>query len=233
MVKLPSKVNIEALIIGLVIGDGYMRIQEKSHHAYLEISHSLKQKQYLDFKISLVKKYLKIDHSIYNRIIKKDNKEYPVIKATFKSDSRFTHIYKLVYEDKIKTLRNIYDKFDKLSLALMYMDDGSCKVKKRLKQKNGDILLSDIGYIDAFMIATNCFSFGECKLFCNMLKNKFDIDATVQKDRELPRIAISNIKSKQIFIELIKPFVELVPDMLYKINKPIRMSDANFLKISG
>lgn len=228
MVKLPSKVNLDELIIGLTIGDGYMRINNNAHHAYLEISHSIKQKQYLDFKIELVKKYLGIDYSIYTRVIKSNNKEYPVIKATFRTDSRFTHMYNQIYIDNKKTLSNICHKFNKLSLALLFMDDGSCKVKKKYNQKNGNVLISDIGYIEAFMIATNCFSFEDCEIFVKMLKTKFDIDATIQKDRGLPRIAISNIKSKKIFIQLIKPFVELVPDMMYKIDKPLSMSEANF-----
>ena len=40
------------LILGCVLGDGYMR---KKTHAHLQITHSLKQKDYVDWKYQKLK----------------------------------------------------------------------------------------------------------------------------------------------------------------------------------
>lgn len=228
MVQLPSKICIEEVIIALTLGDGYMRIQEKGVNAYLEISHSVSQKSYLLFKTDLLNQFGNFPYKITSRMIRKNNKEYPVIKVSFKSDEMFTQMYETIYNDKVKLLTPSLEYFGETALAILFMDDGSAKIKKRVKRKNGDIFTSDSGYIEAFMIATNCFSFDECYNFCDFLFDKFGIKATVQKDRGKPRIAISNNESKKILLTIVKPFIDLVPDLKYKINKPLSMTDANF-----
>ena len=43
-----------------------------------------------------------------------------------------------------------------------------------------------------------------------------------------PRLAISSIESKEKLISIVKPYLEQIPSMLYKIDKPIKFKDANF-----
>lgn len=229
MVQLPSKTNIKELIIALTLGDGYMRIQQNAKHAYLEISHSINQENYLIFKANVLNNFGDFPFKITKRIIEINNKKYPVSKITFNSKSEFTQMYRVIYKDGIKSLSSSLKYFDETALAFLFMDDGSAKIKKRVKRKDGKVLYSETGYIEAFMIATNCFTFEECYDFSNFLYKKFGITATVQKDRDRPRIAISNSHSKKILLSIVKPFIDLVPELEYKVNKPLSMSEANFI----
>ena len=40
----------KSIIIGSILGDGYLRIISGRNNAFLEINHSIKQKEYVDWK---------------------------------------------------------------------------------------------------------------------------------------------------------------------------------------
>jgi len=231
MVQLLSKYSQEEIAIGLSIGDGYIRYNKGSLHAYLEITHSVKQYEYLIIKSNIALNCLNINYSMSNRIIKNGKHTYYAFRSTFNSSPIFDNVYDILYDNGKRSLYKVLPYLNDYILAMLFMDDGSSKIKKRVKRKNGDIMLSSTGYVDSFMIALNRYSYEECKQFCEVLKNKFDIDASVQKDRGLPRVAISNLKSKLNFLNLIVPFTDCVNDMRYKTSMPISMSEANFVNI--
>ena len=114
------------------------------------------------------------------------------------------------------------------------MDDGSKKIKKKVKRKDGSCILFNSGYIDSYMIATNGFSFKECNVLCECIKNVFGIIGHVQSDRGTPRISISDNLSKKKFREIILPYVKMIPSMQYKINGILSFKEAMLIdKISG
>jgi hypothetical protein len=213
----------DVLIGSILIGDGHLRIQKAGKTPQLEIGHSLKQEEYLKWKCSLLKEYgfeMKIRKVIHNQ----KGKTYPALVASSGVSDELTSIYNLFYKNKVKLLPKIFvGHFDELLLAILFMDDGSCKVKKKDKG-----LISETGYIEAFMIATNNFSFDEVEYLSRYLLDKFNIKANVQRDRGKPRLAISSIESKEKLISIVKPYLEQIPSMLYKIDKPIKFKDANF-----
>ena len=47
-----------SIIIGSLLGDGYMRIIPGRSNAFLEINHSIKAKDYVDFKYNSLKRFL-------------------------------------------------------------------------------------------------------------------------------------------------------------------------------
>ena len=54
MVQIPyEKLTIEDIIIALSIGDGHIHMQAKAKNAYIDISHSKKQYEYLLWKNNL------------------------------------------------------------------------------------------------------------------------------------------------------------------------------------
>ena len=55
MVQIPyEKLTIEDIIIALSIGDGHIHMQAKAKNAYIDISHSKKQYEYLLWKNNLL-----------------------------------------------------------------------------------------------------------------------------------------------------------------------------------
>ena len=101
-----------------------------------------------------------------------------------------------------KNMNYILEHLSPFLLAVWYMDDGSKKMKKKIKRKDGSYIIFKNGYIDSFMIATNGFSFEECKDFCDYIKITFGISGHVQSDRGTPRISISDNASKIKFKEI-------------------------------
>ena len=45
----------KSLIIGSILGDGYVRIIKGRRNAFLEINHSAKMKEYVDWKYEILK----------------------------------------------------------------------------------------------------------------------------------------------------------------------------------
>ena len=52
-----------SVIIGSLLGDGYLRIISGRRNAFLEINHSIKQKDYVDWKYAILKNEKNIDKS--------------------------------------------------------------------------------------------------------------------------------------------------------------------------
>ena len=66
-------------------------------------------------------------------------------------------------------------------------------------------------------INTHCFSMEEQERVVKMLLDKFDIPATIVKDRTKYKIAISR-RGYEKLVDMIAPFI--VPTMTYKIANP-------------
>ena len=48
-----------SIIIGTVLGDGYLRIVPKRRNAFLEINHTFHQKEYVDWKYKMLESLCK------------------------------------------------------------------------------------------------------------------------------------------------------------------------------
>jgi len=113
------------------------------------------------------------------------------------------------------------------------MDDGSKKIKKAIHRKDGSIMHSDTGYIEAFLLATNGFRKEDCDLLSDMLFDKYQIVAHVQSDRGQPRMSVSDLQSKLAFLETITKTVREVSCMGYKISGELQYAKSNFIQVSG
>jgi recombination protein RecA len=117
--------NKKALLIGMVLGDGHLN---PNSGVALEISHSGKQLEYLEYKRDLL-------HSLLGgkkpRIHKRKNRdEYKISKG----HRYFRIIRKLLYKDRKKIYtRQMLDYLNPQAIALWWMDDGSLAREKTAK----------------------------------------------------------------------------------------------------
>ena len=81
------------------------------------------------------------------------------------------------------------------------------------------------------LLAINSFSFESANILKETLKRLFDVDSNVQSDRNCPRISISKNESKEIFLNIVSPYFEVIPTMKYKISGNLFYRNAT--KISG
>lgn len=179
----------KSLIIGCILGDGYLRKIKGRKNAFLEVNHSIKAKEYVDWKYSILKeicksppKERKIDEKrIAYRFF---TKEHPEI----------TELYEKFYQNGKKIIPKNF-KLDPIILAVWFMDDGS-------KTKKGDVYL-------------NCqqFDWKSQRRLLHALR-MIGVRARMNKDKKYYRIRILK-KSLSKFLEIIQPYI--LPSMSYKI----------------
>lgn len=106
----------QQLILGCVLGDGYLR---KKTNAHLQITHSIKQKEYVDWKYSLLKNIVITPPKAYQ-----GNAGRIGYRFFTRSIPELTVFYDLFYINGKKIIPDNL-KLSPLSLAVWYMDDGS------------------------------------------------------------------------------------------------------------
>lgn len=103
--------------LSMVIGDGHL-----DKYGNLNILHSDKQLEYLEWKRNLLKK---LGYKVSPIKQKINNKKYIAYYFSVGS-SKYTKLYrKILYQPKKTITPKILKKFGPLELAIWYMDDGS------------------------------------------------------------------------------------------------------------
>lgn len=179
-----------SIIIGSVLGDGYIIIIPDRNDAFLEINHSIKAKEYVDYKYNSLKRLCKSAPSI--RDSGSDNRQ--AYRFFTRQHPGITEIYKQFYLNNKKVVPSDLS-LDALALSIWYMDDGS-------KSRDRDIYLN-----------TQQFSMNNQKRLLHILR-QIGISARLNKDKEYYRIRILK-KSIADFMKLISPHV--IDSMKYKL----------------
>ena len=228
----------EAVFIGNLLGDGH--VQKRGNSYRTQISHSDKQKEYLFWKYEQLKRvctnhkpklvtqtrttktveersylfyldsgsYLKKYHDLFYQpyIWKPNTKSIEWAPTNFKND-QLKEGEKIRYKKVItQTLIELLDN-NPLILAVWFLDNGSCPD-------------------EAFSgrLATQGFSKEEHHLLREYLKTTFDINTQIVLHSRVKQQYILSIPAKNNqfsnFVDIIKPIVDEVPTMAYKIKNP-------------
>jgi hypothetical protein len=184
------------VLIGCLLGDGRLECRSKEGNVRLRIHHGEKQKEYLFWKYNVFRNIVSCGPK---RIVWRDKKRnircisWYFHTLTLKGLRDF---YMLFYRQGRKALpRNISQLISPLSLAVWTMDDGD---------------------IDRYSIRYNiqCFSHKEQETLKQLLEDKYQLGATLNKDRNSYRLRIKKESTLEL-IRLIYPFI--IPSMRYKI----------------
>lgn len=205
--------NVIPFIYGMLLGDGCIspekrlpKFGNKSKNMRLSYCQGEKQYEYFKFK----QKILGVNN-VTESIGKSGFADTKIYRGGIKSDF---HIMKTLYEDKcidennkLNITQNFCDRLSPLSLAIWYLDDGTCKHLQNEVYNYSN----KINKLPSVEISTNSFSQEEVELLSNTLKNKFNIDNTIRIDKKkdgrcYPYIFIP-VKSTPIFMKLISPYV--------------------------
>lgn len=181
----------ESLIIGALLGDGYMRIMEGRKDAFLEINHSYKAKAYVDWKFKILKGICASPPK--ERSSGKNGRR--AYRFFTKQHSQLTEIMNRFYENERKTIPKDLA-ITPLALAVWFMDDGS-------KSRKHDVYLN-----------TQQFSLVEQKRLLQSLR-KLGLKARLNKDKHYHRIRFLK-ESIQKLNELIEPHI--ISSMRYKLS---------------
>ena len=179
----------KSLIVGCILGDGYLRKIEGRKWAFLEINHSIKAKDYVDWKYQILKNICK--SAPKERIVRKGRKAY---RFFTREHPEIDELYRKFYKEGKKIIPKNF-KLNPLILAVWYMDDGS-------KTKKGDVYLN-----------SQQFDWKSQRRLLHALR-LMGIRARMNKDKKYWRIRIYK-ESIPKFLKIIKPYLH--PSMEYKI----------------
>ena len=175
----------KAIIVGCLLGDGTMRCKT---NALLEINHSIKQQEYVTWKFNELKELVSTKpHKRFG------NAGRIAYRFTTKSLPELTEIYRRFYSNGKKIIPGELQ-IHPLSLAVWFMDDG-CKSYR------------------AIYLNTQKFNVAEQNKLARLLKDQFDIAASLNKDKKYYRLRIA-VSSVSNFQEIIKLY--LLPMFCYK-----------------
>lgn len=179
-----------SIIIGTLLGDGYLRIVRGRKNALLEVNHSFSQKEYVDWKYSNLENLSK-----NGPVVRNSNGSRIAYRFTTKQHPELTDLHNYFYVEGKKRIP--YDlKIDPMMLAVWYMDDGS-------KCRESDVYLN-----------TQQFSF-EDQGQCILKLKEVGIEGSLNKDKKYRRIRIKK-SSLPIFWKIITPHI--IPSMYYKLS---------------
>ena len=202
----PLSDRAKSVILGSILGDGSLKIQNKYSNAGLQIRHSEVQKEYLLWKAKELRE-IKGDSSV--SVQKADgyskNRKWRFVSKRLPS---LTELHHLTYKNnKLRIKRTWLNQMTALSLAVWWCDDGS--------------LISYGGRKGVF--CTDGFDKTSVEILARYLEVVWDIHSIVAsvgrkrdgKQEEYWRIWIRSSDELKKFLRIILPFIP-VPSMLSK-----------------
>jgi DNA-binding CsgD family transcriptional regulator len=192
---IPKSANLNhfqySALIGSLLGDSSI-----SKKFTLNIGHGVKQEEYYKHKIELFSPNIKFLEYKIEKIDKRTNNTYTCLQAYSNRYEDIVSLRNVFYPENIKVIsEDILSNFNEISLAYLFMDDGSYN-------KSGAT------------IALCNFSNENLMMFKDFLLKKWDIEITIHKTKCI----YIKANSRKIFINLIKPYI--IPSMLYKLQSP-------------
>ena len=179
-----------SIIIGSLLGDGYLRIIRGRKNAFLEINHSYSQKEYVDWKYEMLQAICRTGPKT-----REGRNGRVAYRFYTRQMPELTELYEMFYAGGRKHIPyNL--QLDPIMLAVWYMDDGS-------KCRESDVYLN-----------TQQFSPEDQKKCISML-SVLGLEAKLNRDKEYWRARL--IKSSlRRFWTIISPHI--VPSMTYKLS---------------
>ena len=184
-----------AVIIGSILGDGCLCENWSKTNYRLIISHSIIQKEYIEWKYEILKQYVLTEPKVHEGT---QSYRLRTISHPYLSELR-----ELFYPNGKKCLPKNVKEFLKnpLTLAVWFMDDGNAVVKK--------------GKLVGMQINSQSFSKKENYFLADSLMSIYGFMPLVEKNKGKSRLAIWKRKDREIFMSVLKPCV--IERMKYKL----------------
>ena len=194
----------KSLLIGLLLGDGTI-----SSNYVFKLSHSEAQREFLEWKIDLLNKFGFKNNGVKEYISTCGyNKGNKVLYSQMSLNPTIKALRRTVYTPKKHITRRLLNWLTPIGLAIWYMDDGCINVNTS-KQR------SSIQH--TIKIAT-CVDLYTAQVVIDYFKEVWDVQFRPFKEgKGTYSIASSTESDCAAFIQIIRPYIEQVPSLLYKI----------------
>lgn len=212
--------RVRALLIGLALGDGSVKVNKGYKNARMQFRHSINQTEYFMWKRDILRAEVSVDKTSHagNKDTtlqeKTGDKEYGTQKWRYCSQAHeaLTYLNRLTYEGSSRVIRrSTLNMMTPLSLAVMWLDNGSLVANGRQG-----------------VICTDAYTEEEVKILGQYIKVVWGIETTayIVKEEGKPklkkdgaerwRLRISTREDLEKWLKLIMPHVE-VKAMIKKI----------------
>jgi len=181
----------------MVLGDGYLSKNRKNSH--LKIEHSVKQKDYFDLKVDVLKTLTSVN--IFPTFSHIDGKDFPQWVCETKSHPIYTELRDRFYYHGRKTVdSHLMKLLSEEGLAYWYLDDGYSYGEKTRQTA---------------YLCTECFNKAEQELMNYWLVKRFGLHFRPNKSRNSYRLRLL-VKDTDKLVDIVKPYTP--KNMLYKID---------------
>ena len=178
-----------SIIIGSLLGDGYLRIVPRGYKAFLQINHSYSQKEYVDWTFEMLKSICKSGPNVRN-----GNGRRIAYRFTTRQMPEITELFQLFYANGKKQIPNNL-KLDPIMLAVWFMDDGN-----------------KCGTSSVYFNTQQFNALDQEK--CMKMLSELGIESGLNKDKEYFRVRIKASSMQKLF-SLVSPHI--IPSMTYKM----------------
>ena len=177
-----------AVLVGSLLGDGTLR-RQGCREALLEVNHSYSQKEYVDWKYEVFKNIIRTPPKC-----RKGNGQRVAYRFTTMSLPKLTRYHERFYHSSKKIIP-VDLKIGPIELAVWFMDDGS---RSR----------------SSYYLNTQQFSLSDQKRLIALLKQTYNIEGRLNRDKQYYRIRVVTADVKKMN-QIIVPF--LLPYFRYKL----------------
>lgn len=173
------------VLLGTLLGDSSMRIPKGGKNPSISCAHGIKQKEYCEYKTKIFES-LGANCTYHKRNLpdKRNGIFYEDYTMNIPANPELLSWYYALYKDKKVIPFELFDNFTEVSLAFMFMDDGS-KVSS------------------SYTIATNCFELSGLIKFQAFLKERFNLNTSILGSKVL----YIKANSRNLFTYLISPYI--------------------------
>lgn len=200
-----TKFNKESrnLLISMLLGDGTI-----SNNNVFKLSHGYKQKEYLEWKINLLNEYGIKNNGLKEYVSAKGYNIGDVVYYTQLSIIPFVKLLRrIIYKPKKNYAnRKILNRLNALGVAIWYMDDGHINIRKTNDKIHGFYV----------KIAT-CLSKENNQIIIDYFKEVWNVSFYQFKEGKETYSLCCGTQEGIKFIEIVKPYIESCPSMIYKI----------------
>lgn len=180
----------KSIITGSLLGDGYLRIVSGRKNAFLEVNHSILEKDYVDWK------YQELRNLVKSPPKARDGEGGRIAYRFFtKQHPEITKLYQEFYQGREKIIPNL--KLNPLIMAVWFMDDGSKSYR-------------------TYYLNTQRFNPRSQQRLIKILEKQYGIESSLNRDKKYYRIRIKQGSAKR-FKKLIQNYI--IPTMEYKLGR--------------
>lgn len=212
-----TKINKESrnLLIALLLGDGTI-----SNNNVFKIAHCEEQKDYLEWKIKQLNEAGIRNNGIKSYIKTKGfNIGIPVYYTQLNIIPFVKVLRRVMYKDKkILGNRKLLNRLDAKGIAIWYMDDGHINIRKTNNKIHG-----------FYIKISTCEPKEEVQVIIDYFKEVWGVQFYMYHEgkKEDSFSLCCGTKEGLKFVDIVKPYVEQVPSMIYKIQFDLSQREKN------